>query len=52
MNTIDGGIGLNGFTRYSEPDAARFYEGSVPNRNALTTEPEPEGIPFRFGTPL
>ena len=47
-----GGIGLNGFTRDPEPDAGRFYEGCVPNRNALTNEPEPEDIPFRFGTPV
>lgn len=47
-----GGLGSNGLTREPDPDAAHFYNGCIPNRNALSNTPEPGDIPFRFGTPV
>lgn len=46
-----GGLGRKGLTRAPDPDAAAFFDGCIPNRHPVTNKPDPEDIPFRFGTP-
>jgi selenocysteine lyase/cysteine desulfurase len=43
-----GGLGKNGLTRLPDGDAARFFDGCIPDRHAETNEPAPTDIPFRF----
>lgn len=46
-----GGLGRRGLTRPPDPDATAFFDGCVPDRDAVTNRPAPPDIPFRIGTP-
>jgi selenocysteine lyase/cysteine desulfurase len=50
FHTGMGGLDSRGLTRPPSPDAAAFFSGCIPNRNALTNAPEPSDIPFRTST--